>query len=247
MFLRTAATSLLVFVSFVLVWHIATAHHLVSGLTPTPTGVWDRLVDEARHPGDLGGHLWASLTRVAAGFSLASIIAIPLGFLLGRSELLRRALDPFIQILRPVSPLAWLPIGLALLRDAEHTAVFVIVCTAIWPTLLNTIAAVRSVNPTYLKLASTLGSSTLQQLVFVWLPAIIPGVVTGLRLSLSTSWLVIIAAEMLVGGSGIGYYVWSMWNRLDIHAIVAAILVIGATGMILDHLIAALQKAVKYD
>lgn len=245
--LRIAATSLLVLFTVIVVWHFATASHLVSSLTPTPLGVWQRLVEEATHPGDLARHLWASLKRVAAGFFLASIIGIPLGFLLGRSPLMRQSLDPFIQILRPVSPLAWLPIGLALLRDAEHTAIFVIVCTAVWPTLLNTIEAVRSVNPTYLKLASTLGSSQFLRLTYVWLPAILPGVVTGLRLSLSTSWLVIIAAEMLVGGSGIGYYVWSMWNRLDIHAIVVAILVIGATGMILDHLIAALQKAVKYD
>ena len=188
-----------------------------------------------------------SLRRVLVGFLLAAAIAIPLGFLLGRLQILRWALDPLVQILRPVSPLAWLPIGLALLHDAERTAVFVIVLSALWPILLTTIDAVRHIHPTYLKLTSTLGTPLWLAVTQVWLPATLPGIITGLRLSLSTSWLVIIAAEMLVGGQGIGFFVWNMWNRLDIDAIVVAIVIIGLTGLILDHLVAALQRTVRYD
>ena len=127
------------------------------------------------------------------------------------------------------------------------TAVFVIVLSAVWPTLISTVDAVRSVNPTYVNLAATLGTPWWSRLWNVWLPASLPGIVTGLRLSLSTSWLVIIAAEMLVGGQGIGFFVWTMWNRLDIDAIVVAIVLIGVIGLVLDHLVSAVQKVVRHD
>ena len=192
-------------------------------------------------------HLMASLRRVLFGFLLAAIIALPVGFILGRSTTLRWAVDPVVQVLRPVSPLAWLPLGLALLKDAENTAVFVILLSALWPILISTIDAVRSVNPTYINLADTIGTSWWSRIVYIWLPASLPGIITGLRLSLSTAWLVIVAAEMLIGGRGVGFFVWNAWNRLDIDAIVVAIFIIGIAGLILDHLVGALQKVVRYD
>lgn len=181
------------------------------------------------------------------GFVIAMVIAIPLGFWLGSSDTFRRATDPFVQILRPVSPLAWLPLGLALLRDAENTAVFVIILSALWPTLLNTIEAVRGIHPTYKNLAATLGTNRMQQLLYIVGPAALPGIITGMRQSLSTAWLVIVAAEMLVGGQGVGFFVWNMWNRLDIDAIVVVIVLIGVIGLALDYLVASLQKVVRYD
>lgn len=236
-------------------WQAASSLGWLSPLAPTPTGTARRAVDilsDPLHrdgPADVGiaWHLLASVRRVLLGFAVAALVAVPLGFALGRSTTLRRAVDPAVQVLRPVSPLAWLPIGLALLRDAEHTAVFVIVLSAVWPTLISTVDAVRSVNPTYVNLAATLGTPWWSRLWNVWLPASLPGIVTGLRLSLSTSWLVIIAAEMLVGGQGIGFFVWTMWNRLDIDAIVVAIVLIGVIGLVLDHLVSAVQKVVRHD
>ena len=192
-------------------------------------------------------HMVASLRRVLIGFAIAMVIAIPLGFWLGSSATFRRATDPFVQILRPVSPLAWLPLGLALLRDAENTAVFVIILSALWPTLLNTIEAVRGIHPTYKNLAATLGTNRMQQLLYIVGPAALPGIITGMRQSLSTALLVIVAAEMLVGGKGVGFFVWNMWNRLDIDAIVVVIVLIGVIGLALDYFVASLQKVVRYD
>ncbi|QGU04422.1 ABC transporter permease [Corynebacterium comes] len=252
---KAGLLGLAMFALFILGWQGAVSAGLLADLAPTPGGVWTRGVEilsdpfYREGPGSVGifWHLLTSLRRVLIGFLIAALIAIPLGFLLGRLQILRWAVDPLIQILRPVSPLAWLPIGLALLLDAERTAVFVIVLSALWPILINTIDAVLHIHPTYLKLTSTLGTPLWLAVTRVWLPATLPGIITGLRLSLSTSWLVIIAAEMLVGGQGIGFFVWNMWNRLDIDAIVVAIVLIGLTGLILDHLIGALQKTVRYD
>ncbi|GAB2497563.1 Bicarbonate transport system permease protein CmpB [Corynebacterium atrinae] len=251
--IRAGLLGLVLFIAAIAAWQLSADH--LAAIAPTPLGVWNRGVEILSDPFYRDGpasvgifwHLVTSLRRVLTGFLLAAIIAIPLGFLLGRLTILRWAIDPVVQILRPVSPLAWLPIGLALLHDAERTAIFVIVLSALWPILLNTIDAVRTINPTYLKLTSTLGTPLWLSITQVWLPATLPGIITGLRLSLSTSWLVIIAAEMLVGGQGIGFFVWNMWNRLDINAIVVAIILIGLTGLILDHLVSALQKTVRYD
>lgn len=237
------------------VWQLAASSGWISDIAPTPAGTLRRGAEILSDPFYRDGpasvgifwHLLASLRRVLLGFLIAALIALPTGFILGRSTTLRWAVDPLVQVLRPVSPLAWLPLGLALLKDAENTAVFVIVLSALWPILINTIDAVRNVNPTYINLADTLGTSWWSKILYVWAPASLPGIITGLRLSLSTSWLVIVAAEMLVGGRGIGFFVWNAWNRLDIDAIVIAILVIGVTGLILDHLIGALQKVVRYD
>lgn len=243
------------FIAFIAIWQAVAAAGWLSDIAPTPARTWDRAVEILSDPFYRDGpasvgifwHMVASLRRVLIGFVIAMVIAIPLGFWLGSSATFRRATDPFVQILRPVSPLAWLPLGLALLRDAENTAVFVIILSALWPTLLNTIEAVRGIHPTYKNLAATLGTNRMQQLLYIVGPAALPGIITGMRQSLSTAWLVIVAAEMLVGGQGVGFFVWNMWNRLDIDAIVVVIVLIGVIGLALDYLVASLQKVVRYD
>lgn len=243
------------FIAFIAIWQAVAAAGWLSDIAPTPARTWDRAVEILSDPFYRDGpasvgifwHMVASLRRVLIGFVIAMVIAIPLGFWLGSSDTFRRATDPFVQILRPVSPLAWLPLGLALLRDAENTAVFVIILSALWPTLLNTIEAVRGIHPTYKNLAATLGTNRMQQLLYIVGPAALPGIITGMRQSLSTAWLVIVAAEMLVGGQGVGFFVWNMWNRLDIDAIVVVIVLIGVIGLALDYLVASLQKVVRYD
>lgn len=243
------------FLAFLLVWQLIAAAGWLSDIAPTPARTFSRgaeiLADPLYRdgPASVGifWHMVASLRRVLLGFIIAMLIAIPLGFWLGSSTTFRRATDPFVQILRPVSPLAWLPLGLALLRDAENTAVFVIILSALWPTLLNTIEAVRGVHPSYKNLGATLGTSRVDRLLYITGPAALPGIITGMRQSLSTAWLVIVAAEMLVGGQGVGFFVWNMWNRLDIDAIVVVIVLIGAIGLALDYLVASLQKVVRYD
>ena len=253
--LQATAIGVGIFVLFIAIWQAAASAGWLSDIAPTPARTWERAVEILSDPFYRDGsasvgifwHMLASLRRVLVGFLIAMVIAIPLGFWLGSSPLFHKAVDPFAQILRPVSPLAWLPLGLALLRDAENTAVFVIVLSALWPTLLYTIESLRGIHPTYKNLAATLGTNWWQRLVFITAPAALPGIVTGMRQSLSTSWLVIVAAEMLVGGQGVGFFVWNMWNRLDIDAIVVAIVLIGLIGLILDYLVASLQKVVRYD
>ncbi|MDV3357224.1 ABC transporter permease [Dietzia sp. IN118] len=238
---------------FIGLWNMATTGD-DGGLAPTPAATLSSAIEILSDPFYREGinsvgvfwHLLASLQRVLTGFLVAAVIAIPLGFLLGSVRSARWGLDPIIQILRPVSPLAWLPLGLALLRDAERTALFVIIMSALWPLLLNTIEGVRSVNPLHLQLARTVEAGRWRVIRSILLPSALPQMITGLRLSLSTSWLVIIAAEMLVGGRGMGYFVWNMWNKLDIPAICVAILIIGLVGLALDRAVSALHKVVPH-
>lgn len=194
----------------------------------------------------IGWLLLTSLRRVLVGFAIGSAIAIPLGILIGLSEVISRAVDPFIQILKPVSPLAWLPLGLGLLKNSESTALFVIAITSIWPTLINTKFGVSHVDSAYLDVTRTLGASRWRTLTKVILPAAAPYIVSGLRISISIAWLVIVAAEILVGGSGIGYFVWNEWNNLKITSIITAILVIGGVGLVLDRLFSFLQAWVAF-
>jgi nitrate/nitrite transport system permease protein len=191
-------------------------------------------------------HLLASLRRVLAGFLLAAAVAVPVGVLLGSLRSLGAAVDPFVQVLRPVSPLAWLPLGLALFRNSEVTAHYVIFMSALWPILLNTIAGVRGVNSNYLDLARTLEAGRLTVIRRILLPAALPSIITGLRVSLGVSWLVIIAAEMLVGGRGMGYFVWNEWNNLNVPSILVAILLIGLVGLLLDRTISILERLVRH-
>jgi nitrate/nitrite transport system permease protein len=187
-----------------------------------------------------------SLGRVGLGFVLACLVAIPLGFAIGMSPLLYRALDPFIQVLKPISPLAWMPLALYTIKDSSASGIFVIFICSVWPMLLNTAFGVSSVKREWLQVAMTLEVSPLRKAFWVILPAAAPTIVTGMRISMGIAWLVIVAAEMLVGGTGIGYFVWNEWNNLSLTNVIFAIVVIGLMGMVLDLLFARLQKMVTY-
>jgi nitrate/nitrite transport system permease protein len=187
-----------------------------------------------------------SLGRVAMGFLLACVVAVPLGFVIGMSPLLQRAFDPFIQVLKPISPLAWMPLALYTIKDSSVSGVFVIFICSVWPMLINTAFGVASVKREWLNVARTLEVAPLRKAFRVILPAAAPTILTGMRISMGIAWLVIVAAEMLVGGTGIGYFVWNEWNNLSLTNVIFAILVIGIVGMLLDLAFAQLQKAVTY-
>ncbi|MEM8829193.1 MAG: nitrate ABC transporter permease [Cyanobacteria bacterium P01_G01_bin.19] len=198
-------------------------------------------------PNDLGigWNLLISLRRVAIGYTLASIIAVPLGILVGISEVAFKAFNPYFQLLKPVSPLAWLPIGLYLFRDSELTGIFIITIASIWPTLTNTAFGVANVDSSYLDVSKTLGASRWRTIFKVIIPAALPNIISGLRISMGISWLVIVAAEMLLG-TGLGYFIWNEWNNLYIPNILVAIFIIGIVGIVLDQIFAYLEKLVSF-
>ena len=187
-----------------------------------------------------------SLYRVLTGYLAAALIAIPLGFVIGMSPLMYRALNPFIQVLRPISPLAWMPLALFVIKDSERSAIFVIFICSIWPMLLNTAFGVANIRQDWLRVAKTHEFSALKTAFSVILPAAAPTILTGMRISIGIAWLVIVAAEMLVGGTGIGYYVWNEWNNLDLNSVVFSILMIGIVGMLLDVALSRVAKLVQY-
>ena len=221
---------------------------------PTPAQLGATILAHLREPfydrgandKGIGIQLGYSLARVAAGYLAAMLVAIPLGFLIGMSPLLYRALNPFIQVLKPISPLAWMPIALYTIKDSSVSGVFVIFICSIWPMLINTAYGVGAVRRDWLAVAKTLEVRPLRKAFQVILPAAAPTILTGMRISIGIAWLVIVAAEMLVGGTGIGYFVWNEWNNLSLTNVIFAILVIGVVGMVLDLLFGALQKAVTY-
>jgi nitrate/nitrite transport system permease protein len=194
----------------------------------------------------IGIQLAYSLGRVAIGFLIATIVAVPLGFAIGMSPLLYRALDPFIQVLKPISPLAWMPIALYTIRDSSASGMFVIFICSVWPMLINTAFGVAGVRKEWLNVARTLEVKPLRLAFRVILPAAAPTIITGMRISMGIAWLVIVAAEMLIGGTGIGYFVWNQWNNLSLADVIFAVLLIGLVGMSLDFLFALLQKKVTY-
>lgn len=221
---------------------------------PTPGDVGEKLwghvsdpfYDRGTNDKGIGIQLGYSIFRVLVGFGLAALVAIPLGFVIGMSPLLYKALDPFIQILKPVSPLAWMPLALYTIKDSDTSAIFVIFICSIWPMLVNTAFGVAGVRRDWLNVAKTLEVSSLRTAFQVILPAAAPTIMTGMRISVGIAWLVIVAAEMLVGGTGIGYFVWNEWNNLSIANIISAILFIGLIGMLLDTLLARMARLVSY-
>lgn len=202
--------------------------------------------DKGPNDKGIGIQIGYSLFRVLTGFFLAALIAIPIGFLIGMSPLMYKALDPFIQILRPISPLAWMPLALFVIKDSVASSIFVIFICSIWPMLINTAFAVAGVRKDWVNVARTHELGSLRTAFQVILPAAAPTIVTGMRISIGIAWLVIVAAEMLVGGTGIGYYVWNEWNNLDLTSVIFSILMIGFVGMLLDAAFAQLQTAVQY-
>jgi nitrate/nitrite transport system permease protein len=202
-----------------------------------------------RGPNDKGIliQLGSSLGRVFLGFTLGSLVAVPLGLMMGSSPTMMRIINPVVQILRPVSPLAWFPLGLALMKAAGSATIFVIFVTALWPTVINTAFGVASVPVDYQNVARVFRFSRWRYVRVVLIPFALPYIVTGLRLSMGVAWMVIVAAEMLSGGIGIGFFVWDSWNALSLERVIAAIFVIGLTGLILDRGFELVAKRVAYD
>jgi nitrate/nitrite transport system permease protein len=194
----------------------------------------------------VGIQLGYSLVRVAAGYAIALLVAVPLGFVIGMSRLAFLAFNPFIQVLKPISPLAWMPIALYTIKSSSTSAVFVIFICSVWPMLVNTAFGVAGVRRDWLNVARTLEVPPLRSALWVVLPAAAPTIVTGMRISMGIAWLVIVAAEMLVGGTGIGYFLWNQWNNLSLANVLFSVLLIGLVGMTLDLLFAQLQRKVSY-
>lgn len=221
---------------------------------PSPLEVGAKLVADLRDPfydhgpndKGIGIQIAYSIWRVGLGYLAAVLVAIPIGFLIGMSPLASRALQPYIQILKPISPLAWMPLALYAIKDSSTSAIFVIFICSLWPMLINTAFGVASVRKEWLNVARTLEVGPLRRAFTIILPAAAPTIVTGMRISIGIAWLVIVAAEMLVGGTGIGYFVWNEWNNLSITSVIVAILIIGTVGMLLDLLLARAARAVTY-
>ncbi len=270
---RAAMVSIVLFLAFVGTWHIATrATGTVAAMTPEyarlmgltatrgqsampgPLDVgaklWEHLqrpfYDNGPNDKGLGIQLGYSIARVGLGYLLAVLVAIPLGFLIGMSPLINRALDPFVQILKPISPLAWMPLALYTIKDSALSAIFVIFICSVWPMLLNTAFGVAAVRKEWINVARTLEVGTIRRAFTIILPAAAPTILTGMRISIGIAWLVIVAAEMLVGGTGIGYFVWNEWNNFSIVNVIIAIFVIGVVGMLLDQILARFARMVTF-
>ena len=217
---------------------------------PGPLPVIKQLGELAREPfydrgpndKGIGIQLGASLWRVFSGFALGSAIAIPVGILMGANSFVRRITDPIVQVLRPVSPLAWFPIGLAAFQSAPSASVFVIVITSLWPTIINTAFGVGSIAQDHKNVARVFRFTPAQYVFKILLPHSLPHIITGLRLSMGVAWMVIVAAEMLSGGTGIGFFVWDSWNALSLPKVMSAILLIGGAGLLLDRVFYLLGK-----
>ena len=235
-----------------LVWTVAT---LKGGAFPTPGATWDAAVQLFANPfyrngpndQGIGWNILNSLERVGLGFGLAAAVGIPLGFIIGRFEFASRMLSPLISLLKPVSPLAWLPIGLLVFKSANPAAIWTIFICSIWPMVVNTAVGVQRVPQDYLNVARVLRLSEWKLVTRILFPAVLPYMLTGVRLSVGTAWLVIVAAEMLTGGVGIGFWVWDEWNNLNVRHILVAIFVIGIVGLLLEWVLMALARRFSFD
>jgi nitrate/nitrite transport system permease protein len=246
----TLAPPLLTVVLLLLLWQIAFSG---PGATlPSPTRVWAEAHDLITQPFywadsqdiGLGWRVLTSLSRVAIGFGLAAVVGILVGAVIGQSVWAMRGLDPVFQVLRTVPPLAWLPISLAAFRDSYPSAIFVIFITAIWPILINTAVGIRNIPSDYRNVAAVLRLNSIEFFFKVMLPSAAPYIFTGLRIGVGLSWLAIVAAEMLTGGVGIGFFIWDAWNSSKLSDIVVALLYIGLVGFVLDKLVAFIGNVV---
>ncbi len=222
---------------------------------PGPLKTWhsavelfsDPFYDHGPNDKGVGWNIVASLERVALGFSLAAMVGIPLGFILGRFEFASRMAAPVISLLRPVSPLAWLPIGLLVFKAANPAAIWVIFISAIWPMIINTSVGVSKVPQDYMNVAKVLNLSEWKIVTKILFPFVLPYMMTGVRLSIGVAWLVIVAAEMLTGGVGIGFWVWDEWNNLNVEHIIIAIFVVGIVGLLLELALTQIAKKFSYE
>lgn len=235
-----------------LVWQIAA---MSSKGFPTPWATWqaaltlfaDPFYNNGPNDQGIGWNVLASLQRVAVGFGLAALVGIPAGFLLGRFTFVSRMFNPIIALLRPVSPLAWLPIGLLLFQRAEPASSWTIFICSIWPMVINTAEGVQRIPQDYLNVARVLQLSEWTVMRRILFPAVLPAVLTGVRLSIGIAWLVIVAAEMLTGGLGIGFWIWNEWNNLNVENILIAIVIIGVVGLLLEQALMLLARRFSWD
>ena len=234
------------------VWALATQN---SAAFPTPAKTFDAAVKlfadpfYRKGPNDqgIGWNILFSLERVGLGFGLAALVGIPLGFVIGRFEFANRMVSPLISLLKPVSPLAWLPIGLLVFKAANPAAIWTIFICSIWPMVVNTAVGVQRVPADYLNVAKVLDLSEWKVITRILFPAVLPYMLTGVRLSVGTAWLVIVAAEMLTGGVGIGFWVWDEWNNLNVSHIIIAIFVIGIVGLLLEQALMLVARRFSFD
>ncbi|MER8591971.1 nitrate ABC transporter permease [Mesorhizobium sp. M1182] len=241
----TLVPPVIVITIMLVVWQVACSSPTAS--LPPPSQVWNEAYDLIAHPffdngpQDIGlaWRVLMSLQRVAMGFGLAAIVGVALGALVGQSIWAMRGLDPVFQILRTVPPLAWLPLSLAAFRDSSPSAIFVIFITSIWPIIINTAVGVRNIPEDYRNVARILRLNQFEFFVKIMVPAAAPYIFTGLRIGIGLSWLAIVAAEMLTGGVGIGFFIWDAWNSSRLPDIIVALAYIGVTGFCLDRLVAA--------
>jgi len=249
----TASLPLLIMLTVLLaIWQIA-ADRPTSTLPP-PSKIWRDCQDLILHPfynnggldRGLGWHLLASLQRVGTGFALSAIVGIALGLLVGTSEIAMRGLDPIFQVLRTVPPLAWLPLSLAAFREAQPSAIFVIFITAVWPVIINTAVGVRNVPQDYRNVAAVIQLRGFRFFTRILLPAAAPFIFTGLRIGIGLSWLAIVAAEMLIGGVGIGFFIWDAWNSSNISDIIVALIYVGLVGFVLDRLVSLAGRLITH-
>jgi len=267
---RAALLSVVMLVVGLLIWEAAipaqkmaeelTEYEILTGAGSAKAGVpppsqviakaWEQLSDPFYDAGPndkgIGIQIGYSIYRVLTGYLLAALVAIPFGFLIGMSQVAYKAFNPFIQVLRPISPLAWMPLALFIIGDSEASAIFVIFICSIWPMLINTAFGVAGVREDWVNVARTHELGAFKTAFTVILPAAAPTIVTGMRISIGIAWLVIVAAEMLVGGTGIGYYVWNEWNNLDLTSVVFSILMIGVVGMLRASAFGSPQRRVPF-
>jgi nitrate/nitrite transport system permease protein len=206
----------------------------------------DPFYDHGPNDKGIGWNILNSLQRVGLGFGMAALIGIPLGFMIGRFAFLSRMTSPVISLLRRVSPLAWLPIGLLVFKEAQPAAIWVIFISSIWPMIINTAVGVTKVPQDYMNVARVLNLSEWKIFTRILFPAVLPYMMTGVRLSIGVAWLVIVAAEMLTGGVGIGFWVWDEWNNLNVEHIIIAIFVVGLVGLLLEQALLMFAKRFEY-
>ncbi|WEX73778.1 nitrate ABC transporter permease [Sinorhizobium numidicum] len=235
---------------FLLAWQLICSSPESS--LPAPTRVLEESWELIVHPFYIGQgvdqglfwHVFASLQRVALGYAMAAVVGIALGVLVGQSALAMRGLDPIFQVLRTVPPLAWLPLSLAAFQDGNPSAIFVIFITAIWPIIINTAVGIRNIPQDYQNVAKVLRLNGFEYFGKIMLPAAAPYIFTGLRIGIGLSWLAIVAAEMLIGGVGIGFFIWDAWNSSLISDIIVALIYVGIVGFLLDRVIALIGRAI---
>ncbi len=249
-FLQVVVPPIVMIALFMVIWQIAFGRAGAS--LPSPMQVWkdskDLIIDPffVAGPQDigLGLRVLTSLQRVALGFGMAAIVGVLVGAVIGQSVWATRGLDPIFQILRTVPPLAWLPISLAAFRDSQPSAIFVIFITSIWPIIINTAVGVRNIPQDYRNVAQVLCLNQIEFFYKIMVPSAAPYIFTGLRIGIGLSWLAIVAAEMLTGGVGIGFFIWDAWNSSHLSDIIVALAYIGVVGFILDRLVAIIGQLV---